>query len=79
MMMWDIWTKSWGRVYCTPDIKVAEGFSGLSNLVNGKRYKMVFMMRVKPDRIKTDEMRPYRILLKEIWRKQKLKFNYIKF
>ena len=67
-------------VYCTPDIKVAEGYAGQSSIVNGKRYKMVFMMRVKPDRIRTskeaphewildgttDEMRPYRILLKEV-------------
>ena len=65
-------------VYCTPDIKVAEGYAGQSSEVNGKRYKMVFMMRVKPDRIRTskerpqewildgttDEMRPYRIMIK---------------
>ena len=67
-------------VYCTPDIKIAEGYAGSSSIINGKRYKMVFMMRVKPDRIRssknspkewildgtTNEMRPYRILLKEI-------------
>ena len=67
-------------VYCTPDIKVAEGYAGQSSLVNGKRYRMVFMMRVKPDKIRTsnecpkewildgttNEMRPYRILLKEV-------------
>lgn len=67
-------------VYCTLDINVAEGYAGSSSEVNGKRYKMVFMMRVKPDKIRssksapkewildgtTNEMRPYRILLKEI-------------
>ena len=67
-------------VYCTPDIKIAEQYAGSSSIVNGKRYKMVFMMRVKPDKIRcssnnpkewildgtTNEMRPYRILLKEI-------------
>ena len=67
-------------VYCTPNIKVAEDYAGQSSIVNGRRYKMVFMMRVKPDRIRTskeppqewildgttDEMRPYRILLKEV-------------
>ena len=67
-------------VYCTPDIKVAENYAGSSStLINGKRYKMAFMLRVKPDRIRTskeaplewildgttNEMRPYRILLKE--------------
>ena len=66
-------------VYCTPDINVAEGYAGSSSIVNGKRYKMIFMMRVKPDKIRssnaspkewildgtTNEMRPYRILLKE--------------
>ena len=67
-------------VYCTPDINVAEGYAGQSSFVNGKRYKMVFMMRVKPDKIRTskespkewildgttNEMRPYRILLKKV-------------
>ena len=47
--------------------------------VNGKHFMMGFMMRVKPDKIRyakeksdywvlnatTDEMRPYRILVKE--------------
>lgn len=66
-------------VYCTPDIRVAEKYAGSSSLVNGKRYQMAFMLRVKPDKIRTSkeaplewildgtthEMRPYRILLKE--------------
>ena len=46
--------------------------------VNGKQYRIGFMLRVKPDKIRspkekedywvleTDEMRPYRILVKEI-------------
>ena len=50
-----------------------------SKIINGKQYMMGFMMRVKPDKIRisekyqdhwvlngqTDEMRPYRILIKE--------------
>ena len=50
-----------------------------STTVNGKKYMMGFMMRVKPDKIRfsnqqknywvldgtTDQMRPYRILVKE--------------
>ena len=49
-----------------------------STNINGKTYKMGFMMRVKPDKIRiseqvpdywvldgtTDEMRPYRIMIK---------------
>ena len=67
-------------VYCTPDIAEAEKYAGNSStIINGKRYRMIFMLRVKPDRIRTckeapkewildgtpNEMRPYRILLKE--------------
>ena len=66
-------------VYCTPLINVAESYSGIS-LINGKNYKTVLMVRVKPDSIRTckdqkdywvvndttDEIRPYRILYKEI-------------
>ena len=67
-------------VYCSPKPDVMEEYAGTSsNQVNGKRFKMGFMMRVKPDKIRysddmpdywvlngtTDEMRPYRIMLKE--------------
>ena len=65
-------------VYCTPYIKTAEGYSGASE-VNGKKYKTVLMVRVKPNAIRycadqkdywvvngtTDEIRPYRILYKK--------------
>ena len=65
-------------VYCTPNIKTAEGYAGISQ-VNGKNYKTVLMVRVKPDNIRqctcindywvvngtTDEIRPYRILYKQ--------------
>ena len=70
-------------VYCSNDIGYIEKWNlcGNSNTqINGKKYKMAFMLRVKPDRIRvnknypnewildgtTDEMRPYRILLKEV-------------
>ena len=66
-------------VYCTPSINVAELYSGVSQ-IHGKNYKTVLMVRVKPDAIRyckdqsdywvvngaTDEIRPYRILYKEI-------------
>ena len=63
-------------VYCTPKPSTAEGYSGISE-INGKRYKTVLMVRVRPDAIRsddddywvvngtTDEIRPYRILYKE--------------
>ena len=67
-------------VYCTPSIETAESYSGESE-VNGKRYKTVLMVRVKPNAIRqcncsdardywvvngtTDEIRPYRILYKQ--------------
>ena len=66
-------------VYCTPKIEVAEKYAGISE-INGKQYKTVLMVRVKPDSIRcpknkkdywvvngtTDEIRPYRILFKKI-------------
>ena len=67
-------------VYCSPDPKVMDGYAmNSSTVVNQKHYKMGFMMRVKPDKIRysnsqkdywvldgtTEEMRPYRILIKE--------------
>ena len=65
-------------VYCTPNIKTAEGYAGISN-VNGTNYKTVLMVRVKRSAIRqctcmsdywvvngtTDEIRPYRILYKK--------------
>ena len=64
-------------VYCTPFVDVAEGYAGISK-INGKCYKTVLMVRVKPSAIRTcedqkdywvvsgtkDEIRPYRILYK---------------
>ena len=68
-------------VYCSPDPLVMEQYAQKSKIigVNGKTYKMGFMMRVKPDKIRysiaqknywvlngtIDEMRPYRIMIKE--------------
>ena len=69
-------------VYCSPDPKVMESYASYSKsstTVNGKKYMMGFMMRVKPDKIRfsnqqkdywvldgtTNQMRPYRILVKE--------------
>ena len=67
-------------VYCSPDPCVMERYAQCSNIViNGKKYLMGLMMRVKPDKIRysinepnywvlngtTDEMRPYRIMIKE--------------
>ena len=65
--------------YCTPLIKTAEGYAGISE-INGISYKTVLMVRVKPDAIRkcacqddywvvdgtTDEIRPYRILYKKV-------------
>ena len=67
-------------VYCSPDPDVMENYAmECSKTVNKKKYKMGFMMRVKPDKIRysnsmktywvldgtTDQMRPYRIMIKE--------------
>ena len=66
-------------VYCTPKIKTAEDYAGIS-YINGKSYKTVLMVRVKPDSIRgckcfndywvvngtNDEIRPYRILYKKV-------------
>ena len=66
-------------VYCSPSPDVMNGYAKYSSTnINGKTYKMGFMMRVKPDKIRiseqvpdywvldgtTDEMRPYRIMIK---------------
>ena len=67
-------------VYCSPKPDEMDNYAGTSTTkINGKRFKMGFMMRVKPDKIRysnrkpdywvlngtIDEMRPYRIMLKE--------------
>ena len=66
-------------VYCTPNIKTAEAYSGVSE-INGQKYKTVLMVRVRPDAIRccscakdywvtngtNDEIRPYRILYKKV-------------
>ena len=69
-------------VFCTPSISYAEGYAGSSTtIVNGRKYKIAFMLRVNPKRIRcckrlpqewvldgtTNEMRPYRLLLKETY------------
>jgi len=66
-------------VYCTPNPKVIDGYSGTVE-VNGESYYMAFMLRVKPDKIRCseimkdywvlngndDEIRPYGILIKKV-------------
>lgn len=67
-------------VYVSPKIEYIEtnNYAGKSNImINGKKFKMAFMLRVKPDKIRRctkyidewilepNEIRPYRILLKE--------------
>ena len=66
-------------VYCSPEPNVMESYAKeTTKQVNGRNYKIGFMMRVRPDKIRiskdnpsywvldgtTDEMRPYRIMLK---------------
>ena len=65
-------------VYCCQDIKVAENYAGIIE-INKINYKVVLMLRVKSDKIRAcsclhsswvlngiyDEIRGYRILLKE--------------
>ena len=79
-------------VYCTPNIKTAEEYSGVSE-INGHTYKTVLMVRVRPDAIRccscacakdywvtngtNDEIRPYRILYKKVWKI--IKIIYIKY
>ena len=66
-------------VYITPYIEEAEEYAGICR-INGRDYKTVMMVRVKPEVIRcpkkkpeywvangtTDEVRPYRILYKEV-------------
>ena len=65
-------------VYCSPEPKVMDDYAQSTKL-NGKSYKMGFMMRVKPNKIRysnkkkdywvldgtTEQMRPYRLMIKE--------------
>lgn len=65
--------------YCTPKIEIAERYARTCE-ANGKKYKLVFMLRVKPDAIRgcncndakdyyvvrNGDSRPYRLLVKEI-------------
>ena len=65
-------------VYCSPDISYAGGYAGITEF-NGERYQCVLMLRINPEKIRqsktypkeyileptTDEIRPYRILLKK--------------
>ena len=65
-------------VYCSPDINYAESYAGITTF-NGENYKCVLMLRINPKKIRqstkypkeyileptTDEIRPYRILLKK--------------
>jgi hypothetical protein len=66
--------------YFTPIIDEADTYAGIANF-NGKKYKIVFMCRVRPEKIREpnrgnqarywildgskNEVRPYRILIKE--------------
>ena len=66
-------------VYCSPNPDVMDSYAHKTNKI-GKTFKMGIMMRVKPDRIRysnnmpdywvldgtTKEMRPYRIMIKEV-------------
>jgi hypothetical protein len=66
-------------VYCSPSLSVIDGYAGIMN-VHGHNYKVAFMLRVKPDKIRYSssqrdywvvngdfsELRPYRLLIKPI-------------
>jgi len=71
-------TKCGLGVYCSPDINYAEDYAGVTEF-NQENYKCVLMLRINPEKIRqssswpkeyilephTDEIRPYRILLKK--------------
>ena len=44
-------------VYCSPNPSVIDGYAGIIE-VNGYRYKVAFMLRVKPDRIRYSSSQP---------------------
>ena len=66
-------------IYLTPNPEIMEQYAQIQSFINiGKKVKLGLMLRVKPDKIRcssdnlddwilnptTDEIRPYRILLK---------------
>ena len=68
--------------YCTNLPDIAFNYAGTES-INGRNYKLVMMLRVRPDKIRcgggenggdnywvlngtTDEIRPYRLLVKEV-------------
>ena len=66
-------------VYCSPNPNVLDNDGGVVQVGN-KKYKIGFMLRVRPDKIRiaqsnndywvlngnSDEIRPYRILIKDL-------------
>ena len=66
-------------VYCSPNPEVMDNYAGIIE-INKVKYKMGFMLRVNPEKIRVpqgkeefwvlngniDEVRPYRILVKKI-------------
>ena len=67
-------------VYCSPNSTVTDGYAGIIE-VNGYSYRVAFMLRVKPDKIRMgspdiwvlnagdgnfSEMRPYRFLIRKV-------------
>ena len=69
----------WLGIYCTPNINYAESYAGITEF-NNEKYKCALMLRVNRNKIRqsktyqkeyileptTNEIRPYRILLKKI-------------
>ena len=66
-------------VYCSPNPDIMDNYAGILE-INNEKYKMGFMLRVNPDKIRVpvgnlnfwvlngnpDEVRPYRILIKKV-------------
>ena len=66
-------------VYCSPYPEIMDNYAGIVE-INNKKYKMGFMLRVNPEKIRVptgnlkfwvlngndDEVRPYRILIKKV-------------
>ena len=66
-------------VYCSPDPEIMDNYAGIIE-INNEKYKMGFMLRVNPEKIRIpvgnmkfwvlngndDEVRPYRILVKKV-------------
>ena len=49
-------------VYCSPNPTVIDGYAGIIE-VNGFRYKVTFMLRVKPDKIRISRPTPDYLVL----------------